>query len=629
LAYGLLALAACTTTSAWAAAGTGADAPRAVLSKLRGPDGNTVDWSVPERGALVVVFYSSECPISNAYSPTLNRLVAEFPAGKLKLVGVCVDPDLSSADIAAHARDFELKFPVVQDRRGLAAAALGATVTPEAFVIDPTGRVRYHGRIDAQFAARQKRNANPMGEELRDAVTALLDGREVPTAHVEAVGCPIPQPPASTKAPTYSDQVVRILRSRCLECHRKGQVGPFPLETYEQARKRADDIANVVDDRTMPPWKADPHFGVRFKNDRSLTAEEIAVLTAWAEDGAPLGDPSHQGPAPRFPDEWQLGPPDLVLELPEPFAVHASGDDIYRCFVLPTSLPNDVYIRAIEHRPGNRRVVHHMLSYVDISGEGRKKDAADPGPGYSCFSGPGVEIHGDLGGWAPGNEPSQLPDGIGRSLPSKADVILQVHYHPSGKPETDRSRIGIYFAKKPIRQTLHWNAALKHDLKVPPGESNFKAEASWTVPVDVEAYAVTPHMHLLGKDMTMWLKFPDGKTQDLVKVPDWDFGWQTSYFFEKPITLPRGTELKIVAHFDNSADNPHNPNSPPKLVEWGEATTDEMCIGFIALTKKGQDLTRPGEKDDLSEIFKKQRDERRKQFEKRQRERRKPAEKAD
>ena len=278
--------------------------------------------------------------------------------------------------------------------------------------------------------------------------------------------------------------------------------------------------------------------------------------------------------------------------------------------MVPTSLPKDVYISGIEYQPGNRRVVHHVLAYVDTKGEARKKDAAEPGPGYTCFSGPLVEIHGDLGGWAPGNQPTQLEDGMGRSLPRNADVIIQVHYHPDGKAEVDRTRIGLRFSRKPIRQILHWIAALNTDMKLPFGESNTEIQAAWPVPVDLVAHAVVPHMHLLGKDMLMTVTFPDGRTQDLIKIDNWDFNWQYSYYFEKPLDLPKGSVVKVVAHYDNSADNPRRPKEmKPEEVRWGEATTDEMCIGFIGVTKKGQDLTRPGEKDDLMDIFKAQLDD--------------------
>jgi hypothetical protein len=527
-----------------------------------------------------------------------------------------VDPDLSNSEVQAHARDFKLKFTIVRDRRGSFARKIGATVTPEAFVIDAQGRVRYRGRIDDQFHARRVRNATPGGSELKDAITALLSGKDVTAPHVAAIGCPIPEAAEAVAHPTYTKDVAPVLQKNCQECHRPGQVGPFALETYEQARKRAADIATVVEERTMPPWKASPHFGLRFKDERLLPEKDIATLVAWSEEGAPEGAPADLPPAPKFSDEWQLGTPDLVVDIGADFTVPASGYDVYRCFVVPTHLDKDQYVTAADYRPGNRRVVHHILAYADTSGKARERDQADPGPGYACFGGPGEPIHSDLGGWAPGIQPSTLPEGIGRSLPRGSDLIVQVHYHPSGKPETDRTRIGLYFARKPIHQTLHWIPAFNPGMELPPGQSNIEIKAAWPIPVDLVGHAVTPHMHLLGRDIAMSVKFPDGKEQDLVKIDDWDFNWQYSYFFQKPIDLPKGSVLNVVAHYDNTDANPRNPNKPPKLVKWGEATTDEMCVGFIAVTKKGQDLTRPGEKDDLMEIFGKQMEEYRKQREK-------------
>ena len=259
-----------------------------------------------------------------------------------------------------------------------------------------------------------------------------------------------------------------------------GQVGPFPLETFEQARKRADDIASVVEDRRMPPWKAAPQRRSRSSSTTGRSPRrEIASVVGLGRGGCPEGDPPSCLRRRRSPTTGPWGTPDLVVEMPARTSrSRPTGDDIYRCFVIPTNLPEDRYISAIEYQPGNRRVVHHVLGYVDTAGRAGRSDEADPGPGYTCFSGPGIEIHGDLGGWAPGNEPSRLPEGVGRSLPRGADVVMQIHYHPSGKPETDRSRIGLYFTRKPIKQTLHWSAAIKFDLKIPAGESNFEAKAA-------------------------------------------------------------------------------------------------------------------------------------------------------
>ena len=559
------------------------------LGSLRSPDGRLIDLDAPKEGFSVLIFYSSECPISNAYSPTLNSLYDGSRGPRVKWTGVCVDPDLSDADVKAHWRDFGLKFPVVRDRRGVFARKIGATVTPEAFVIDAQGKVRYHGRIDDQFAARKLRKANPSGNDLKDAIAALLKGNEVKAAHVPAVGCPIPEVKTLSTTPTYSKHVAAILQRNCQECHRRGQVGPFPLETFEQARKRAVDIATVVEDRAMPPWKASHQVGFKFKHDRSLSDQDIATIMAWAEAGAPEGNPADLPPPVKFPDDWTIqGGPDLVLDIGTDFAIPATGKDVYRCFVVPTSLPQDVYVSAIEYRPGNRRVVHHILSYVETKGEARKKDAAFPGPGYECFSGPEVPIDGDLGGWAPGNQPSQLPDGIGRALPRNADVIIQVHYHPSGKPEVDRSRIGLRFSRSPIRQTLHWNLAANPEMKLPAGDSNIEVKAAWEVPVDVIAHAVVPHMHLLGRDMLMTVTFPGGRTQDLIKIDDWDFNWQYGYYLEQPLDLPKGSVVKVIAHYDNSDGNPQ-PQQAPQGGDLGRGNHRRDVHRL-----RGRDQERPG-----------------------------------
>jgi len=412
---------------------------------------------------------------------------------------------------------------------------------------------------------------------------------------------------AGTKAPpTFTKDVAVILQKKCQNCHRSGQVGPFVLGSYKQARKRAADIAAVAEGRSMPPWKPAPGIGPKIKHDTSLTPAEVAILEAWAEAGAPEGDAKDMPPPPQFSEGWALGTPDLVLEMGEPYQVPASGADTYRCFVVPTNLVNDKFVTAIEYKPGNPRVVHHMSTFLDMKGAGRALDAAEPGPGYTSFSGPGFEPDGELGFWAAGNVPNHLPEGIGYLVPRKSEVILQVHYHPSGKPESDRTKLGIYFARKPIKQVLHWNDASSFEFKLPAGVSDTLVKGSWFVPVDVEALAVAPHMHQLGKDIRMSFTDTKGRSRDLIHIPDWDPSWQNTYFFEKPIPLPRGTRVKVEAHFDNSA-HPRNPSSPPKPVKWGHGVFDEMCVGYIAVVKKGQDLTRPGEIDDLFSTFQKQR----------------------
>jgi len=411
-----------------------------------------------------------------------------------------------------------------------------------------------------------------------------------------------------TKAPpTFTKDVAPILQEKCQNCHRRNHVGPFALETYEQARKRAVDIAGVAEDRVMPPWKPERGVGPQIKHDQSLSPEEIAILSAWAEAGAPRGDPKDMPPPRRFVEDWKLGTPDLVLEPAEGFTVPASGPDLYRCFVIPTNLARDTFVSAIDFRPGSPRVVHHINVFLDTSGAGRMRDKAEPGPGYTSFSGPGIELYEELSFWASGHEASHLPDGIGQRLPRQSDVILQIHYHPSGKPEVDRTRLGVYYARKPVKQALHWNTASNLDFKLPPGQSDIEVKATWFAPVDLEVLAVSPHMHLLGRDMRISVTYPNGgRTDDLIYIPHWDPSWQSTYFFQKPIPLPWGTVVKVIAHFDNSA-HPRNPHQPPKPVQYGFGANDEMCEGFIAVIKKGQDLTQPRAIDDLGDIFMQQR----------------------
>jgi hypothetical protein len=411
------------------------------------------------------------------------------------------------------------------------------------------------------------------------------------------------QKPKST-GPSYAKDVAPILQAKCQNCHRRHQIGPFALETYEQARKRAHDIALVTSERSMPPWKPTPGIGPKLKHDQSLTPAEVAIIAAWADGGAPLGDPKDLPPPPQFSEGWKLGPPDLVLEPSEDLPIPASGPDLYRVFVLPTNFARAMDLSAIDYHPGNPGAVHHLIAYVDTTGRGRQLDEAEPGPGYTSVAGPGADAD-EIGFWTAGTVPHRLPNGIGLHVPAQADFLVQVHYHPNGKAGVDRTRLGLYFSPSKARQAVHWSSASSYNFRLPPSEKNIEVKASWFVPVDLEALAVSPHMHLLGKDMHMYVTYRDGKTQDLIHIADWDPSWQSAYHFQKPVTLPAGSVVKVVAHYDNS-DHPRNPYTPPKLVRAGPYANDEMCVGYIAVVKKGQDLTKSGARDDLFEILTKQ-----------------------
>jgi hypothetical protein len=390
---------------------------------------------------------------------------------------------------------------------------------------------------------------------------------------------------------TYSKQVAPILWNNCASCHRPGEIGPFPLLTYKDAAKRADFIKQVTQDRRMPPWKPDA-VCQDFRDPRRLSDADIKTLAAWADAGAPEGDPKDLPPQPHFVDGWQLGKPDLVLAMPKEFSIPADGPDIYRCFVLKIPIDKDVTVAATEFRPGNRRVVHHALFFLDSLGQARRKDGRDGQPGYTSFGGIGVLPTGGLGGWAPGTIPRRLPEGTGMGLAKGSDLVLSIHYHPDGKPEKDLSQVGIYFTPKPAEKIVGGIAIRSRSIYIPAGDSHHEVHAeTQPLPTDVKSLGIFPHMHLLGREMkaTAWL--PNGEKQVLIWIRDWDFNWQGSYQFVKPVSLPKGTVIKVDAVYDNSADNPKNPNSPPKAVRWGEQTTDEMCLcGMTVVTETPADL---------------------------------------
>lgn len=389
-----------------------------------------------------------------------------------------------------------------------------------------------------------------------------------------------PTPPSVT----FNKDVAPIVWKNCASCHRPGEVGPFSLLTYEDCAKRADFLAEISASRRMPPWKAEPDYG-HFVDERRLSDAELATLAAWAQAGAPEGDAKDLPPPPQFTEGWQLGEPDLVLEMPEEFTVPADGRDVYRCFVIPIPTTETRTVAAAEFRPGNRRVVHHAIMYLDANGEARKKDEADDAPGYTSFGGPGILPTGGLGGWAPGAMTRKLPEGTGKLLRKGSDLVLQMHYHPSGKVEKDRSTVGIYYTKKPATTLVGGLALLNHKINIPAGEKSYQIGAqSEPLPVPVNVLAVGPHMHLLGKSMKVYAEKPDGQIEPLVWIKDWDFNWQGAYGYAKPVRLPKGSVIKMEATYDNSSDNPNNPSEPPKPVRWGEQTTDEMCLLSVVVT---------------------------------------------
>ena len=388
------------------------------------------------------------------------------------------------------------------------------------------------------------------------------------------------QKPELAAVPTFSRDVAPILYNHCATCHRSGQIAPFSLLTYADAAKRAPLIAAVTESRFMPPWKPIPGHG-DFKDANYLSDAELATLKQWAEAKAPEGDPADLPALPHFTDGWQLGQPDLVLKMPRPFLIPAEGEDIYQCFVMPLNLPAGTSVAAVEIHPGNRQVLHHSILYLNNDGQAQARDKATAEPGYRCFGGPGVPAAGSLGGWVPGAMPHKLPPGVAMNVPQGSELVMQNHYHPSGKPETDQSELGIYFAKGSVQKTVFSVPMMQRDLNIPAGDANYHVSASFVTPVDLEVIGIAPHMHLLGKDIDVTATLPSGQVKSMIWIKDWDFNWQGMYQYQAPLLLPQGTKIEIQAIYDNSSANPKNPNSPPQSVHWGENTTDEMCLAFI------------------------------------------------
>jgi hypothetical protein len=543
--------------------------------------------------ASVFLFVACQCPVSNVYTSRIVTLADTYGKKGVQVFAVYSSAQESVAEIKQHARERGLLCPVVKDVGNVLAARLGATMTPQAIVVDSKGAVCYRGRIDDNAVA-----TRVTSHDLQSALDAVLDGKPVANPKTAVFGCVIRRVPKAIPAdksiPTYAGAVAGILRAKCERCHRSGEVAPFSLQTYQQAGAWAADIKKYTQNGQMPPWKPVPGYG-EFKDAHAvcLTEAERMTLAKWVDAGAPLGDPKQTPPARQFPKGWQHGEPDVVITPAKEYRLAADGDDVYRNFIVKTNFPEDRYIKAVEIRPGNNAVVHHVVNFVDgLHGadrlEGQDKDGQI---GYTSFGGPGFMPTGLLGVWAPGYDTDPLPDGVGARLPKGANIVIQVHYHKDGKPETDLTRVGLFFARGTVDKKIQDVFLLNPNIQIPPGEERYEAKATATVMADSHLLSIMPHMHLLGREMKLWVTLPEGTEKPLVWIKDWDFNWQASYTFKEPLALPKGSKIHLVAYYDNSSQNPRNPNkSKPRLVTFGEATTDEMCLAYYTLTRDDEHI---------------------------------------
>lgn len=525
----------------------------------------------------VVLFISTQCPISNAYNARMADLAREFP--QVAFIGVNPNLHETEAEVAEHARRAGFPFRVLRDVA--LADRMNVHITPTAVLLDASGAERYRGRIDDH-----KDETLVRRRHLRIAIEEVLAGKTVSVAETEAVGCRVKRPvPEGRGDVTYAKHVAPILNRHCVSCHRAGNIGPFPMETYEQARAWALEIRNYTVSRRMPPWKP-LKADVAYADAPRITDEEIGLIARWAERGAPRGNAADEAPRAKFGDEWALGKPDLVLEPEADYELGGRGADEYRSFVLQPNFTEDRYLSAVEFKPGNPKVVHHVFVYLDKTGIALKRDREDPGPGFSSKgTGPGFMPVGDLGGWGPGMLPRALPKGVAYLVPKGAVVVMEVHYHKSGRVERDRTKIGLTFAREPVLKRLRSAVVLNMSFEIPPGAERHEVRAKWKAPFDIHLQAITPHMHMLGREILVDAKFPDGTVKRLVHIDDWDFNWQQHYWLKSPLAIPKGTVLKLQAWFDNSEKNPNNPNRPPRAVRFGEDTTDEMAVAYLMYTR--------------------------------------------
>ncbi|MEO8025110.1 MAG: thiol-disulfide isomerase [Bryobacteraceae bacterium] len=373
------------------------------------------------------------------------------------------------------------------------------------------------------------------------------------------------------RVPTFAKDVAPIVYSRCTECHRPGEAAPMSFTSYKEVRPWAKAIKEKVVARTMPPWLADPAHGV-FKNDRRLTAAQIATISEWANGGAPEGNPKDAPAPPKFETGWTIGKPDQVIDMGTDFAVPSDGVVAYQHFTVDPGFTKDMWVQAAEVRPDKRNVVHHVIVYV-----------LPPNVPVSAAQGEAQERREMLVGFAPGDPATTFEEGTARLVKAGSKLIFQMHYTPTGKPYTDRSYIGLIYAKQtPERRAVITNAG-NGTFRIPPGDPNYEVKSSWTASDDIIVTSFMPHMHVRGKDYKYTVTYPDGRSEVVLDVPKYDFNWQLTYELEKPLHLPKGSRIDGVAHYDNSPNNKFNPD-PTKEVRFGPQTWEEMMLGWFTYT---------------------------------------------
>ena len=541
-----------------AEAGVGRLVADVAFTDLAGKGGKLSDFKAAKR--TIVAFTSTSCPICKKYAPSLARLEKEYAAKGVAFL--FVNPTATD-----EVKDHGFAGRYVHDKDSRLTAALGATSTAEVFVLDSARTVVYRGALDDQYGLGYSLDA-PRSRYLSAALDEALAGKVPAVAATTAPGCALE--PDADKAPavalTYHARVERIVQANCVECHRKGGVAPFALETYDDVVAHRGMIKKVVDAGTMPPWfaahaKADHS---PFSNDRSLTAADKKDLLDWLAGDRKKGDPADAPLPRRYESGWLIGKPDAVFEIPRAVAVKAEGTMPYQNLRVETNYDEDRWVRALEVQPTAREVVHHVLVFAVPKGQRIG----------------GGEAAGFFAVYVPGNNVLIYPDGYAKKLPKGATLLFQIHYTPNGKATTDRTKLGLVFADEAPRHEIQVTGIANTRFQIPAGADNHEVTAKIPVPFDAKVLALFPHAHLRGKAAKYDLKTPDGKSATLLEVPHYDFNWQLQYRFAVPVAAPRGSTITYTAWYDNSDKNPANPDAT-KPVRWGQQTYEEMHLGYV------------------------------------------------
>ena len=579
------------------------------LPDIHGRNRSLVEFA--DKPVLVVAFLGTECPLARLYGPRLQELSQRYVEHGVAFVGIDANQQDSLADLTAFSRQHGVEFPLLKDRDQAVADKFGVVRNPEVFVLDKDRAIRYRGRIDDQYGlgsssgyARTKVKVRHLG----DALDELLAGKSISQPVTQPIGCLIGRAPKSQPSGeiTYSKYIADLMQKHCVACHRPGQIGPFALTDYDDVAAWGAMIKEVVSEGRMPPWSANPKFG-HFVNDARLSDEQKALICTWVDHGCPQGDLADL-PAPRiWTDGWQIAKPHQIVRMEKPFTVPAEGVVDYQNVVVDPGWTEDKWIQAAEVRPGNRAVVHHIIATAVPPSVKRRSRASrtadDSQPREEAPARPAKPDDGELRGikltaYVPGRLANTNRPGVAMFVPAGSKIAFQLHYTPNGKEQEDQSYIGFVFADpSTVKKRLHGGRAGNSTFVIPPGADNHEVVAEVTMSSDKMMLWMSPHMHLRGESFRYEAHYPDGRSEILLDVPKYDFNWQITYELTEPKPLPKGTRLVCTAHFDNSENNPANPD-PTDTVRFGPQTWHEMMIGWYATLSADDDGYSASAKDD-------------------------------